>query len=397
MRSVTPDELGGSSKSAVVIGPFGSSLRTADFRETGVPLIFVRDIRAGDFSQPRAFVSEEKASELRAHLALPGDLVLTKMGDPPGDVAIYDGPVPALITADCIRLRPADGYDARYLLHAFRTRQVRQQVLDITSGAAQKKVSLERFRTRIAVPVPSLDKQHRIAAILDATDAIRTKRRQVLAHLDSLGQSIFHQMFGDPDDATRVQPFGSVADLRGGRNLVADDASAKTPFRVLKISAVTTGQFMPAESKPLPADYEPPADHLLRDGDLLMSRANTTEMVGAVAYVASAPPNLALPDKVWRFVWKAPCEPRFYHALLSTPALRRRISRLSSGTGGSMKNVSKAKLESMPVPVVDVTAQGEFVRRIDLVSQQRFKVQHALAADDELFDSLQASAFAGRL
>ena len=62
-----------------------------------------------------------------------------------------------------------------------------------------------------------------------------------------------------------------------------------------------------------------------------------------------------------------------------------------------MKNVSKAKLESMPVPVVDVTAQGEFVRRIDLVSQQRFKVQHALAADDELFDSLQASAFAGRL
>jgi type I restriction enzyme S subunit len=62
-----------------------------------------------------------------------------------------------------------------------------------------------------------------------------------------------------------------------------------------------------------------------------------------------------------------------------------------------MKNVSKATLESMPVPVVEVTAQGEFVRRLDVVSRQRFKVQQALAADDRLFESLQSRAFNGSL
>lgn len=89
MREVTTAELGGSSKAALIIGPFGSSLKTSDFTDSGVPLIFVRDVRTGDFTKPRAFISEEKARELRAHIALPGDLVVTKMGDPPGDVAIY--------------------------------------------------------------------------------------------------------------------------------------------------------------------------------------------------------------------------------------------------------------------------------------------------------------------
>ena len=188
----------------------------------------------------------------------------------------------------------------------------------------------QHLQSDSTIPAPPLPEQRRIAAILDHADALRAKRRQVLTHLDSLTQSIFNDMFGDPDDSSDNVNFGSIASLSGGRNLVADDSSANSPFRVLKISAVTTGQFKPEESKPLPPDYAPPNEHLVRTGDLLMSRANTTELVGAVAYVSSAPPNLALPDKVWRFSWQVDAEPVFYHALLSTPPIRRRISRLSS-------------------------------------------------------------------
>lgn len=267
----------------------------------------------------------------------------------------------------------------------------------MTGSAGQRRVPVAFFQ-QLQVPLPPLDEQRRIAAILDQADAQRAKRRQVLDHLDALPQSLFHAMFGAPDDAAEKVPLAELAELSGGRSLVADDGLTDSPYRVLKISAVTAGQFKAAESKPLPRDYVPPPSHLVRSGDLLMSRANTTELVGAVALVHSAPTNVALPDKIWRFEWLDPrSEPAFYQALLSSPSVRRRISQLSSGTGGSMKNVSKAKLMKLELPLVGPEDQGAFARRVAQVKDQHHAAQRALAADDELFASLQSRAFRGEL
>lgn len=305
--------------------------------------------------------------------------------------------VDAAINQDLKALLPRQEIETSYLAAMLRAQHA--SILGQVSTAAHGTKKLDsRVLEELPIPVPSLAEQHRIAAILDQADAIRTNRRQILTHLDTLTQSIFHDMFGDPDDASPTLAFGEVAALSGGRNLVADDGDADTPYRVLKISAVTTGQFKAHESKPLPPDYVPPTTHLVRPGDLLMSRANTTELVGAVAYVRDTPPNLALPDKVWRFDWHDPKSvPTYYHALFRTPSIRRRISRLSSGTGGSMKNVSKAKLKTMPLPKVPVPEQKRFADRVEQINAQRAFVQRALAADDELFASLQSRAFKGDL
>ena len=294
-------------------------------------------------------------------------------------------------------LRPGGNLDDRFLLHFLRQTWVRRAgEARMTGSAGQKRVPAS-FLTELQIPLPPLPEQRRIAAILDHADALRVKRRQVLAHLDALTQSIFHDMFGDPDRASDRILFGSVANLAGGRSIVADDSMSGSEYRVLKISAVTSGQFKPWESKPLPEGYVPPASHLVRTGDLLMSRANTAELVGAVAHVTSATSQLALPDKIWRFEWKIEAEPTFWHALLSTPEIRRRISRLSSGTGGSMKNVAKSKLDAMTVPRVALRRQQEFAERAQRVAHARTKVASTLAADDELFASLQSRAFDGRL
>lgn len=295
-------------------------------------------------------------------------------------------------------VRPAPQVDARYLMRFLRTESVRATgELRMTGSGGQRRVPVKYLQS-LEVPLPPLDEQRRIAAILDHADALRAKRRQVLAHLDGLTQSIFRDMFGDADDFPEQVPFSDVATLVGGRNLVADDSTAASEFRVLKISAVTTGRFRPGEAKALPSGYVPPTEHLVRRGDLLMSRANTTDLVGAVALVDVDATGLVLPDKVWRFVWRSPeSEPIFIHALLSSPAMRRRISRLSSGTGGSMKNVSKAKLSRMPMPSVAPVRQREFVDRVEAIFNVYRHQRQAMAGLDELFASLEASAFRGEL
>ncbi len=163
----------------------------------------------------------------------------------------------------------------------------------------------------LKISYPLLPEQRRIAAILDQAETLRTQRRTALALLDSLTQSLFLDMFGDPVANDRGWPKVTVNDFvagfESGKSLVADDEEdSASKYRVLKVSAVTSLEYKPEQSKAVPADYAPPQSHIVRAGDLLFSRANTSELIGATAYVEATPDNLLLPDKLWRFVWHAP-------------------------------------------------------------------------------------------
>ena len=84
----------------MTIGPFGSDLVAEDYRSSGVPVYFVRDVASGGHVKHNAqvFVSPEKAQRLRAHETRPGDILVTKMGLPPGVAALHDdGEQPGVI------------------------------------------------------------------------------------------------------------------------------------------------------------------------------------------------------------------------------------------------------------------------------------------------------------
>ena len=144
----------------------------------------------------------------------------------------------------------------------------------------------DAYRQRLLLP--PLPEQRRIAEILDKADALRAKRRAALAQLDTLTQSIFLDMFGDPATNPKGWPTRAVSDyvanFQGGRSIESEgDDATQTLNRVLKVSAVTGMTFLPHESKPIADSHAPAPEHLARVGDLLFSRANTTELVGAVA------------------------------------------------------------------------------------------------------------------
>ena len=287
--------------------------------------------------------------------------------------------------------------DARFLSLFLRSPRAIAYYKEKLQGSTARRRSLPaRVFGEIPVPLPWMDEQRRIAAILDQADAVRARRRELLNHLDELESSVFDAVM-DEAEGVEIQRLGDIADLQGGRNLVADDLDLASTNRVLKISAVTSGSFLPGESKPLPSEYRPPAEHFVKSGDLLISRANTEELVGATAYVPSVPDGMVLPDKIWKFIWKRDADPYFYHALFSSGPVKRQIRRLATGTGGSMKNVSKTKLLAMLIPDISMDTQSEFSERAQAIRSQRATVQRALDADNELFASLQSRAFRGEL
>jgi type I restriction enzyme S subunit len=165
----TPVQLEATLPNALTIGPFGSNLKVSDYTSSGVPLIFVRNIRSQEFEGERTkYVSPRKASELSSHVVRGGDILITKMGDPPGDACVYPAHLQdAVITADCIKwslhpLIPSRGYIAAFINSSVG----RAQVAAITKGVAQQKVSLDRFR-QIAVALPGAAEQEEIAERLE--------------------------------------------------------------------------------------------------------------------------------------------------------------------------------------------------------------------------------------
>lgn len=293
---------------------------------------------------------------------------------------------------------------APYLLRYLKSPRALTEYSRLGKGSVHRRRSISfAALSQMSVPLPPLEEQRRIATTLDQADGLRAERREAFAHLDELTQCIFLDMFGDPESQTGrwpVVPLSAiVTDLQGGKSLVAPDSGGPSVNRVLKISAVTQMHFRPRECKAVPDDYVPPPNHFVKRGDLLFSRANTTELVGAMAYVWDTPSNLLLPDKLWRFVWTRPeeVEPLYIWALFQTQAMRRELSARSSGTGGSMKNISKAKLLPMQIPLPPYKLQERFRAIVAAQEQLKATLRTQSAELEGLFASLQSRAFAGEL
>lgn len=195
-KTIRIDQASADEKYSLAIGPFGSNLKVSDYRDDGKPLVFVREIRAGCFGDKKTkFITPEKFDELSAHQISAGDILVTKMGDPPGDVAIYPATAPdAVITADCIKLRVNESVILReYAYYQMKSNFFRQKVQEISAGVAQQKVSLGNFR-EITLLVPSREEQRKIVRhvgeLLAFADQLEARVKAAQVRIDGLTQSI---------------------------------------------------------------------------------------------------------------------------------------------------------------------------------------------------------------
>ena len=239
---------------------------------------------------------------------------------------------------------------------------------DAASHAVLGKVLNKRKVQEIEIPLPPLNKQRRVVGILNRAARIERLRAKAQEKMREFVPALFVTMFGYPARnpmGWRQVPLGDlIQGFQGGKNLRA--GSNKSKYRILKVSAVTEGYFKPSMSKPAPDEYVPLDVHIVRPEDLLISRANTSALVGATAVVDHVEANLLLPDKIWRFVWKekSALEPAYVHALLQTRFMRSQLSAMATGTSGSMKNISQAKLKTLPILVPPIGDQRRFAKLV---------------------------------
>lgn len=301
-------------------------------------------------------------------------------------------------------IRPSALVLAEWVFAIIRTTEFRRAAEGSFQGAAGQRRVPGAFLENFRIPLPPLSEQRRIVAILQEAEEIRLLRAKAEAKTTVLIPAMFRGLFGEIGRNSKswpVVPVSSfVESFQGGKSLtgIEGDFDSSRP-RVLKISAVTSGFLVSSESKALPSTYEPPDEHYVKAEDLLITRANTEELVGATALVArECPSNLVLPDKIWRFVWKEGFQgtPEFVWALFQEQATRRALGKIASGSGGSMKNISMKKLMQMRV----IWPPKELQETFSVALRDVLYLCNASKGDkvaQSLQSSLSAHAFSGQL
>lgn len=152
---------------AITDGPFGSNLARQHYTATGPQVVRLQNIGDGTYIQSPAHISVAHFERLRAHEVLPGDLLVASLGEVlPRACLAPEQLGPAIVKADCIRIRLSGSVDPKWVLYSMQRPQVRRWADEQRHGVGRPRLGLAVIR-RIPIPIPPLEEQHRIVAILD--------------------------------------------------------------------------------------------------------------------------------------------------------------------------------------------------------------------------------------
>jgi type I restriction enzyme S subunit len=191
----------------------------------------------------------------------------------------------------------------------------------------------------------------------------------------------------------------SLCNIIGGKSVGGEDRLVKeNELAVIKISAVTSGVFKSTEYKVVDRNELPEVLVHPQKGDLLFSRANTRELVGATCVVDNSYGHLFLPDKIWRLDLQPSKASNWYiKFLLGHDGFRENLRKVATGTSGSMLNISKAKLRQIRIPSPPISLQNQFAERIQAIEAQKQQAKASLEKSNDLFNSLLQKAFKAEL
>ncbi|MEV6338715.1 restriction endonuclease subunit S [Nocardia vinacea] len=379
----------------VRIGPFGSLLHKEDYTEDGVPLVNPMHIDRGSIvSDRRHSVKEEKAAELAGYRMLPGDVVLGRRGEMGRCAVVQPAESGFLCGTGSLFLRPDERVSPEFLAKLMSSPDMVRLLERESLGTTMPNLN-RTIVSNIQIALPPIEEQRRIAAILEHADALRAKRREALAHLDDLTQSIFIDMFGDPLRNPRGWDRAPLADVVGS----IIDCPHSTPKWTevgeicLRTSNLLEGEWDWTDTRFVSVDtyHERSRRGYLEPGDIVLSREGTV----GIAAIVPPEPRLCMGQRLVQIKPATVLLPQYLLRVLLFELAPERIARVMIGSTSSHLNVKE--LRALLVSVPPMKAQSSFARRMASIDKVKAEHRTALAELDALFASLQSRAFRGEL
>lgn len=372
------------------IGPFGSQIKLQDLSDSGFKIYGQENVIGRDFTLGHRYLEPAAFEELRVYEVKAMDLVVTMMGTSGRCAIVPEDIPPGIMDSHLVRLRTRDEISNHYLRYLIdESPYIRTQVDLLGKGSIMQGLNSGIIKN-LDLLLPPLDEQDAIAKFLDwktgQIDVLMAQKQELLERLKEKRIAVITQAVTkglNPDVPMResgipwlgqVPEHWEVIRLRflvkaidqGWSPRASNVAAGDGEFGVLKLSAVDCGEFHQEENKLLEEGPEDRAIQTPQKYDILVTRANTPELVGDACSISQNFPYLIIPDLIYRLkVDRIRSEGRFIsYFLLSKPG-RAQIEANARGSSGSMVKLGQGHLKDFQISSPSREEQEKIANYLD--------------------------------
>jgi type I restriction enzyme, S subunit len=320
-----------------------------------------------------------------------------------GKAAAIQTDLDASFGAFCKVLRPkTELIDEGYFKHYFETPSYLRTIRHLAAGANINNLKTEHFEN-LQIPLPPLEEQKQIAAILDAADELRQKDKALIARYDELTQALFLDMFGDTWINPKGWPVKVMVDLvKEGKNSIKAGpfgSALKKEFYVpsgYKIygqeqvirNDLTYGDYYINEEK-----YNRLNSCKVKSGDILVSLVGTYGKIAIVPDVFEA--GIINPRLMKISPNQEIIRPDYLKRLLQSSGVY--IQMMTFSHGGTMDIMNVGIMKRLKLPIPPKSLQDQYASQSQVIESQKAVAQKSLNKSADLFNNLLQKAFKGEL
>jgi len=384
-------------KTLVEIGNWGSggtplSSRMEYYNGT-IPWLIIEDLNDNIVIKSQRTITELGLKNSSAKMVNPGTLLIAMYGSigKLGVAGIKCATNQAIAFCEILNESIDIWYIFYYLLYS------RPKLLNEGRGNTQQNIN-QTFLKDYPIPLPPLPEQQRIAAILQKADRIRQLRRYARQLSDTYLQSVFLEMFGDPETNPKGWKVGIVNDLiqESQYGTSTKSNSERKGYPILGMSNITFAGNLDLSS----IAYVELTDNEFRElqlerGDVIFNRTNSTELVGKTTYW-NVELDAVLASYLVKLKLNRKALPEFFSFLLNTSSYKNLFQeRCKKAVGQS--NVSPTLLKEFPVFIPPIELQKQFSNLVNSYQLLAKKQVESSRQAEHLFQSLLQRAFQGEL
>ena len=369
--------------------------RSSEFVSSGIPFI-----RANNFlnktiaPKEMYFITPEKHQALLKGYVKTGDVLITTRGDLGKTALVPESYNDANINAQIVLLRAnSQQIEPKFLIWCFDIPEVKFQITQLQTGTALQQLPVGKL-IKIKLPLPPIAEQKRIAEILDHTQSLISKRKEAIAKLDTLSQSIFIEMFGDPATNPKEWDKKFIKDI-------GQVITGNTPSRANPEFYGDAIEWIKSDNINTPLDYLTQAEESLSELGKSVSRIapSGSILVTCIAGTPSCIGNAAIANRDVAFNQQINALVPFTHNVkfIYTQILVAKKLIQEASTASMKGMVSKSRFEEIRFICPPLPLQQKFAQRVEAVEKLKATHRASLSELQALFASLQHRAFRGEL
>lgn len=286
----------------------------------------------------------------------------------------------------------------KYLLHFLRANE--EIISNLGTGSTFKAITISELK-KIQIPLPPLEQQKKIAAILDAADAYRQKTKALIAKYDELTQSLFLDMFGDPmknEKGFELSSVGIQCKVKGGKRVPKNEklVSENTGFPYIKAGNIKSGKVSLKDLEfLLPQTRERLKRYTVEKGDVCITVVGAN--IGDVGIVPDELHLANLTENANKILIKDKnvLNNYFLSKYLQMDFIQKNIGAKTMAVG--VPKLALFRIEQIELLIPPISLQKQYKERVQVIESQKAQAQASLEKAEELFNSLLQRAFKGEL